>query len=693
MASSSPTLADPTMLAKIDRLSACNVGHHINLPQIVVVGDQSSGKSSALEGLTNLPFPRDSGLCTRFATQITFRRSAQASVAVSIIPSKSADAAHAERVRTWRKDLPVLEQMEFANIMREVCGVMGLSVKVEASDECKTFSEDVLWIEVSGPEQEHLSVIDVPGIFKRTTQGIMTKADIQLVEEMVYGYMRNPRSVMLAVIPANVDIATQAILEMAEEVDPKGERTLGVLTKPDLMDKGAEKTVVDMIEGRNHKLTLGWCLVRNPGKSEYEDSNVDRNAIEKRFFASVVPWNTLSKDRVGTESLRMRLQEILATHIRREFPKVRAEVSKKLKECKAMLKDLGIRRDTAAEQSKYLIDIATQFQSITDLALGAQYHRNDAFEEDPSLTIATAVVSRNDFMTEPSEKKEDEEKTKDKDKKVNTRTTTNHDELDDIQHDNEQLFKPYEDGILYWLKEIYLATRGFEMGTFDPSLLPMAMKSQTKKWDALAHGYISDIVNTTHTFITNLLQRVCPDPTIRANLMSVLTDELTTRYTMAIAQVDFILNVERAGIPMTLNRHFAENLDWSRRERTEQAVSALAFNVENHGRIVELLDLLDNHHHSLSNSEQIVRDLHDILYSYYQVAQKRIVDAICMQAAEYHLICGPETPLKLFSPLFVGGLSADQLEEIAGEDALVKRKRAQLMKEIEDLEMGRKILT
>lgn len=77
--------------------------------------------------------------------------------------------------------------------------------------------------------------------------------------------MRNPRSVILAVIPANVDIATQEILEMAEEVDVKGERTLGVLTKPDLVDKGAEPTVITIIEGKSHALNLGWCIVRNPG--------------------------------------------------------------------------------------------------------------------------------------------------------------------------------------------------------------------------------------------------------------------------------------------------------------------------------------------------------------------------------------------------------------------------------------------
>lgn len=139
--------------------------------------------------------------------------------------------------------------------------------------------------------------------------------------------MRNPRSVILAIIPANVDIATQEILEMAAELDVKGERTLGVLTKPDLVDKGAEAAVVDIIEGKIHALNLGWCIVRNPGQQALnnglsDSAANDRHAIEKTFFKSEQPWSSVSKDQVGIEALRIRLVEILAEMIKREFLKV-----------------------------------------------------------------------------------------------------------------------------------------------------------------------------------------------------------------------------------------------------------------------------------------------------------------------------------------------------------------------------------
>lgn len=185
-----------------------------------------------------------------------------------------------------------------------------------------SFSEDVLRLEICGPDEEHYSVVDVPGIFRKTTEGMTTKADQAMVTSMVRRYMNNPRSIMLTVIPANVDIATQEILTMAEEADQEGHRTLGVLTKPDLVDGGAEAMVLDLVEGKRHQLNLGWCIVRNLGQQQLLSASVDRNVIEMAFFCDRAPWNKLDKDRVGIDALRYRLQEILTNKIRGEFPKV-----------------------------------------------------------------------------------------------------------------------------------------------------------------------------------------------------------------------------------------------------------------------------------------------------------------------------------------------------------------------------------
>lgn len=96
---------------------------------------------------------------------------------------------------------------------------------------------------------------------------------------------------------------------------------------------------------------------------------------------------------------------------------------------------------------------------------------------------------------------------------------------------------------------------------------------------------------------------------------------------------------------------------------------------------------------NLSNKKHSAQDLHDILESYYKLTRKTMVDNIYKQVVMYLLISGPNTPLNLFSPAWVASLSEEQLEEIAGEEVLTKRKRKQLAKEKEDLEKGRKILS
>ncbi|KAL8836214.1 MAG: hypothetical protein Q9176_006475 [Flavoplaca citrina] len=108
------------------------------------------------------------------------------------------------------------------------------------------FSNNILRLEISSPNEDYLSVIDVPGIFKRTTSRILKKA---------------------------------------EEVNPDGIRTLGVLIKPDLVDKGAEKDVIDLVEGRKYQLKLGWYILRNAGQVELRNPVADRHATERGFFA------------------------------------------------------------------------------------------------------------------------------------------------------------------------------------------------------------------------------------------------------------------------------------------------------------------------------------------------------------------------------------------------------------------------
>lgn len=188
-------------------------------------------------------------------------------------------------------------------------------------DQRPTFSNSVLQLEIRGPNEIHLSVIDVPGIFKNTTLGRTKKSDIVLVRNMVLRYMQNQRSIILAVVPANVDIATQEIIEMAREIDPEGGRTLRILTKPDLVDKGTEHNVIRLIQDGNLNGQLGWILVRNLSQKQLQAGDADRDTEERTFYQNA-PWNRVPPENYGVSALMVRLQELLTSNVRREFPLV-----------------------------------------------------------------------------------------------------------------------------------------------------------------------------------------------------------------------------------------------------------------------------------------------------------------------------------------------------------------------------------
>lgn len=147
----------------------------------------------------------------------------------------------------------------------------------------KTFTADVLKIEKCGPDEDYLTVIDVSSIFRTTTEGVTTTKDRDMVKNMVTRYIKDSRTIILAVLPCNVDIATQEILSLAEEYDRTGQRTLGVLTKPDLLkERSAKASVCSLVMGERKALNLGYYIVRNHGGDD-DENDADLEEREDMF--------------------------------------------------------------------------------------------------------------------------------------------------------------------------------------------------------------------------------------------------------------------------------------------------------------------------------------------------------------------------------------------------------------------------
>ena len=598
-----------------------------------------------------------------------------------------------------------------------------------------TFSDNILKIELSGPDRQHLSFIDVPGIFRTPTEGVTTKKDVTHVKNMVRSYIKDPRTIILAVVPAPVDIATQEILSMAIEADPSGQRTMGVLTKPDLVDRGGEELVMNLVHGKTNKLNLGYCIVRNRGQQDLSRQSIaDRHRVEEQFF-STAPWSALSKERVGIPALQDRLRELLVDITRREFPKVKQEIDKRLSVREQELKLLGPARETEKQQRKFLLELANEFQEVTSYALDAYYGRSLLFKDNPSLRLATRVVNLDTAFSDETSLKGhtlhfsvstsksgeilapdspindtasevgslaivEEAANEDISHSISSSTTETVEnlelnrfpELSDLIQAPRPCPPPESDNIFDWIESVYRRSRGFELGTFSPSILPIIFQEQSKKWEPLALAYISNVIGVVHTFTYDLMTALCPNPRVLSNLWALITDDLVEGYKKAMSHTQFILQVERKGTPLTMNHYFNDNLQRARFERIKCVLRDQAVEIEP-GSGVHMVNV-DTISDSIpmGNTEHTVEDIHAILKSYYKVARKRFVDVVCMQAADHFLVTGSESPLRLFTPSFVHQLSPEILNTVAGEEVISKRARIALVQEIKSLNDGKKLL-
>lgn len=200
-------------------------------------------------------------------------------------------------------------------------------------------------------------------------------------------------------MPCNVDIATQEILKLANDADPTGLRTMGVLTKPDLAtERATQQVIIDLVLGKRNDLKLGYCVVKNRSADDDLSSLQDRNDAEKVFFKSE-PWCQLeSSGRIGIDALRQRLSGLIQSITRRELPRVRDDIQKKLHATEEKLRALGDSRADTMSQRSYLAEVARKFQDIVGDALDAKYTRHKLFK-DPDMRLITRIMESNEAFT------------------------------------------------------------------------------------------------------------------------------------------------------------------------------------------------------------------------------------------------------------------------------------------------------
>lgn len=564
------------LLDEVDKLRSQGISHYLSLPQLVVVGDQSSGKSSVLGAISGITFPTKDELCTCFATEVILRKATSVTITVNIIPSKNRTPAEEAKLKGFNKTLGDLE--EFEAVVDKAKEAMGIS------DTAGAFSNDVLRVEISGPDKPHLTIVDLPGLIHSENKK-QSAADVKLVWGMVRAYMENKRSIILAIISAKNDYANQAILKLAKEIDSGGTRTLGVITKPDMLPVGSEseRSFVGLSKNEDIVFRLGWHIVRNRNYEERNESNETRDANEAAFFSEGI-WKNLARTMVGIKTLRTRLSKVLLDQIKAELPDLVLEIENNLEDCETKLAKLGTKRTTIEEQRFFLLKIGQSFQALAKAAVGGAY--DDAFfgdsssDLDYSKRLRAVVQNLNldfaDTMRESGQHRQIcEERTRENE--------------EDLEEGRAITRADFEAEILLQLK----SSRGRELpGMFNPMIVGEIFRQQSRPWGEIASDHAHGVWEAVKTFLglalgtcsqrQGLLNRyrngnadkksigaLTDEDTVDGLFREIIEPLMRERLKNLDLRMEEVLLPYIHGHPITYNHYFTETIQAIRQQRQE----------------------------------------------------------------------------------------------------------------------------
>ena len=353
------------LLDLIDDLTMLGIQNEVPLPQLIVCGNQSVGKSSLLEAISGIKFPIHTRQCTRFPTQIALRRSQSESYRVRIQPGKSASAETIERLKHFS---PTSQSSD------DLCPIIEEATQFMETAGERDLSDNVLVIEKARPDCPNLTLVDLPGLIVSTPDS-ESRYQIKMIRKLVSRFMARQESVILAVVSAETDFQIQSVLDMVKQHDPLGLRTIAVVTKVDLITGPTRRDDI-LRRARNVSQEFrGWHLVRNVDTDmDHSVESTRLESAEESTFFSKWPWNQLDPRDLGVPALRLRLTEILSAHIVKQLPIVIRSINEKLDYHKHQLGVLGPARGTLDDQRNYLTVIAENFQTHVNAALQSQYH-------------------------------------------------------------------------------------------------------------------------------------------------------------------------------------------------------------------------------------------------------------------------------------------------------------------------------
>lgn len=489
------------VLDTVSQVRKCGLESVLSLPQIVVCGDQSAGKSSVLEALTEIPFPRNDNLCTRFATEICLRRDPVDSLTIRVIPDSDRPQKEQDEIKNYSET--IADFADLPEIMNNAMKVMGISEGGNA------FAKDTLSIEICGPNRPQLTLVDIPGLIQTSTKGV-SENDVDLVAAITDHYIKQPRTICLAVISATHDAANQPILQRVRKFDPQGDRTLGVITKPDRLSagSGSESKFLELARNEDVFFKLGWHVIKNRKFEESKFSIEQRNVSEKTFFANS-RFNTLSKENLGIDTLRIRLSYLLFEHVKNELPRLQKDLESALKDTQDELKTLGDPRSSVSECRTYLTKLNMECYEICRAAVDGNYeHSHFTLDFDNAESFqgpdreATPISLRRLRASLQLDNSNFSKTFEAEGHKYEFGPWDYHFAPKD-ESSPRQLSKPE---VMNWVGRKLQRARGKELiGNFNPRVIGELFWEQSEPWEKMARAHVEKISKSCENFLADLL--------------------------------------------------------------------------------------------------------------------------------------------------------------------------------------------
>jgi GTPase SAR1 family protein len=567
----------------IDKLQDLGIDHEgIDLPRLVVCGDQSSGKSSVLTAITGIPFPRAGGTCTRFVTQIVLRHSAtHSSKIVSIEPGRDRSQQDQARLRSFRAQV----KSDFSDLPEIVAAASQVIFAQAQQTQRPEFSQDILKIEISGRDQQPLEILDTPGLINNDKRNGL---DIKEVAAIVQMHIQKRRSIVLVVVGADADHRRHSILQTIEDIpDCKG-RCFGIITKPDA--PVAENLEVYLKLAKNelpgYKFEWGWHVLRNstPTELQKKESRQTRDTRERDFFQKA-PWNQIMRAKpydsveqcVGILALRKRVRELLFELNQKELPNVRKEIMKQLARHENRLKELGGVRDPKA-MKRHLQRTCGELADLAhDYSRGIYDSRNRLGDlKDEELKLRSRVRDLDNEFTWTMQNFGHTYAPE----HFSLAPLTSHDIPQHSSTPKHQRLGPtnlveppkamtqaefYQNGL-----DFLDRTRGEELNTyFDPKRISSLFHRQSANWPAIAAYFLSQFYDKCEVFLTHSLRLAFPaEPDIPERLRArFLNANIEARKQKAEQELKYLLD-DRLRPVKTYSTEF---LTRTRHRRAEQA--------------------------------------------------------------------------------------------------------------------------